>query len=970
MTYLKAIRQVMDAVVEEDRADAERSRRARGQQHSSYQLYLWDEAQKRQLIRLLSRYLPDILNDEEIKGLAWLLPPPELLAHPEDASWRSPFTIVASVVDKTLAAPIEHQYTLLELCQHYRPNDFSPRRTNWLYREPFSDLVPTERLYEMWQQIDAGAAQGIRQANRDKLTALFLIVRRLEQDLAPSLQRSAAPLLVEHSPKGGSLPLQSELWHEFTRLNSALDDLESHTTRAMPPHEREARFKSAILTRRLEGAERELALKTMAQATGTKVPSSGRAVVYQLSEKSVDFNARANDLGYALTPSSDPRLLYKNTAQLRETYPQLNIPPWNAKGTVADAHLTEFSILNIDRTNKTIALEPHFQNRVADMESAGVADFQSGAVLDRVHTDFTTSKIELTLRGIGYPASASDDPRIRRALDTVRKPAAPTGPETAASQFLWCANDLAATVKSLPDMDDRDCLTSVAVALNQSQWEAWHHSLSHRLSVIWGPPGTGKTTTLAAITAGALLQAHGRTKGIKVLLTAGTYNAVDTLLGEIAPLLQKALPEGNYRLLRLHSRYRDPSPAIANNIEQVAVDHWDTPLAMEGIIQSLEDTSGLVIVASVPDQIHNLAAPGSRAPAEDTVRSWFDLIIIDEASQMDVPHASLPISKGKPDCTFILAGDELQLPPIHQADPPVGLEYTVGSVYQYMCRHHGVTPQPLQVNYRANATLVAFTKKAGYHSGLTSHNPDLKLRFASGAIPAEKPEDWPDFLRWSDDLPLLLSPDEPAACFIYDDPTASQANPFEADTVASLIRLLYPSLTRQLANERDGQGNYRPETDETNDSPTFWQKAVGVVAPHRAQISAITSGLLRAFLVGHNPSDIRGAVDTVERFQGQQRDVIIASFGVGDPDTIADEDEFLYSLNRFNVMASRARAKLIVLTTRNLLDHLSRDRRVVEQSSLVKSFAESFCHSPREVTIGDRQGILRTADSWGVKQLS
>ena len=47
---------------------------------------------------------------------------------------------------------------------------------------------------------------------------------------------------------------------------------------------------------------------------------------------------------------------------------------------------------------------------------------------------------------------------------------------------------------------------------------------------------------------------------------------------------------------------------------------------------------------------------------------------------------------------------------------------------------------------------------------------------------------------------------------------------------------------------------------------------------------------------------------------------MIATFALGDPDAISDEDEFLLSLNRFNVMASRARAKLVVLVSRQVVD--------------------------------------------------
>lgn len=109
-----------------------------------------------------------------------------------------------------------------------------------------------------------------------------------------------------------------------------------------------------------------------------------------------------------------------------------------------------------------------------------------------------------------------------------------------------------------------------------------------------------------------------------------------------------------------------------------------------------------------------------------------------------------------------------------------------------------------------------------------------------------------------------------------------------------------------------------------------------MVTPHRAQQALVVSGLQRLFGPAVPPSAIRESVDTVERFQGQQRDVMIATFALGDPDAISDEDEFLLSLNRFNVMASRARAKLIVLVSRQVVDHMSADPEVLRSSALLK----------------------------------
>ena len=132
----------------------------------------------------------------------------------------------------------------------------------------------------------------------------------------------------------------------------------------------------------------------------------------------------------------------------------------------------------------------------------------------------------------------------------------------------------------------------------------------------------------------------------------------------------------------------------------------------------------------------------------------------------------------------------------------------------------------------------------------------------------------------------------------------------------------------------------------------FWRRGIGIVTPHRAQQALIVAKLQQVFgSLGVSTQLIRDAVDTVERFQGQQRDVIIASFALGDQDAIQEEDEFLMSLNRFNVMTSRARAKLITLITQEVVNHLSGELDVLRQSRLLKIFVESFCNNSRPVSL-------------------
>ena len=249
------------------------------------------------------------------------------------------------------------------------------------------------------------------------------------------------------------------------------------------------------------------------------------------------------------------------------------------------------------------------------------------------------------------------------------------------------------------------------------------------------------------------------------------------------------------------------------------------------------------------------------------------------------------------------------------------------------------------MNYRSNDTIVEFARRSGYRASLTSNAPNLRIDLQT-PVPTAQPANWPTHLHWSADWAVLLDPSNPAVSFVYDDRRSSQRNFFEADAVTALTWLLHGRLRSCLLND--------PSPPPLNWS--FWTHGVGIVTPHRAEQGLIVGQLQGLFgSTGPVADAIRDAVDTVERFQGQQRDVIIASFALGDPDQIEDEEEFLMSLNRFNVMASRARAKLIVLVSRAVVDHLAREVKMLHESRLLKMFVETFCNVGQPATLGYRQ---------------
>jgi hypothetical protein len=439
-------------------------------------------------------------------------------------------------------------------------------------------------------------------------------------------------------------------------------------------------------------------------------------------------------------------------------------------------------------------------------------------------------------------------------------------------------------------------------------------------------------------------------QSLRILITAGTYTAIDNVVLGVCDSLSQLLPAGAYELYRIRSKFRPAEDEIVQRRIDLELNRYHPSPALSDLRKKLVNRQGIVIVGMTSQQVHNFIRVGSSAQEE-----LFDLLVLDEASQIDIEHAILPLCSLAADSCVVLAGDDLQLAPIQKAEPPKDLEDLVGSAYNFYKRYHNLTPRSLNVNYRSNRTIVDFCIRAGYSHSLRPYSPNVRLNLLS-PFPTNKPPNWPDHLYWTSEWSRLLDPDKPAVCFVHDDMQSSQSNFFEADAVAVLLWLLRERISRTddqfgLLNDLDEQGRVKPVSSSPYDDKGFWSRGVGVVTPHRAQVGRIISSLARTF-PQVTPSYLRDAVDTVERFQGQQRDIMIGSFALGDPDAIRNEDEFLYNLNRFNVMASRARAKLILLVSQTVVDHLSNDLETLRDSRLVKLYVDSYCNQEVKMQLG------------------
>jgi hypothetical protein len=414
------------------------------------------------------------------------------------------------------------------------------------------------------------------------------------------------------------------------------------------------------------------------------------------------------------------------------------------------------------------------------------------------------------------------------------------------------------------------------LGFTDSQARAFREIRRRKVVAVWGPPGTGKTHFLATAILG-LAEAHARAgKPFRVLVTAFTHNAIENVLEKILLHRQELGLAAGLAVAKLKD-WKSSETAPAPIVEEKDAGAW------------LAGKSSAVVGATVYSCLKGRQGPGWAA---------FDLVLVDEASQVRVPEASVPFSMVAGSGRVVLAGDHLQLPPIVQGEYPANppgepvLHRSVFETLQVGMNATSPVVQKLQENHRMNEVLTRFARELLYGAGYRCFDARvasrrLDFRPAAGLEPLSA---------------ACLDPAYPLAIIILDGVQATGENVVEARLVARLVQTL-----------RDGLHDDKGKPYSSDEA--FFDKGVFIVSPHRAQNRAIRRELsrLRAW-------QVPPFVDTVDKMQGQEADAVVVSYGVSDSEYALMEAEFIYSLNRLNVSITRARSKCVVCLPRPLLD--------------------------------------------------
>jgi hypothetical protein len=441
--------------------------------------------------------------------------------------------------------------------------------------------------------------------------------------------------------------------------------------------------------------------------------------------------------------------------------------------------------------------------------------------------------------------------------------------------------------------------------LTDAQSEVIGSHLEERVLVLQGPPGTGKSHTLGFAILSRMLAQATPARPFRVAVLAKTHAAVSVALESVARRTRQLLelvggrhdsqtPLSQLTRLRLVKVCNDAGDSVPEGCGRVLPDGDEEMTALAQWEMLL--TEPLLVVGGTPGGLYRLVKQGaSKGRAVDWSGEHFDLVVVDEASQMGLAEALTAAAFLRADGQFIAVGDHRQMPPIlaHAWDAESRRDLKRArvflSVFEYL-QELGFPRVALDRSFRIPEEVADFLRRHVYAAdGIDFRSANRERLDECEGLD----EEW---------LRAALAPEHALVVVEHDEEGSQQSNEFEAALVEAVARAATEVLK---LDARTG---------------------LGVVVPHRAQ---------KALLAARLPH-LADAIDTVERFQGGERDLVVVSATVSDREYADAESDFLLEPRRLTVAVSRPRRKLIVVASRALFDLIPQDLDAYERGSLWK----------------------------------
>jgi uncharacterized protein len=298
----------------------------------------------------------------------------------------------------------------------------------------------------------------------------------------------------------------------------------------------------------------------------------------------------------------------------------------------------------------------------------------------------------------------------------------------------------------------------------------------------------------------------------------------------------------------------------------------------------------------------------------DAGHSFVDLLAIDEASMLDLPSTLLASAFLKTDSQTLLIGDHRQMEPVQQHDWDGEDRRTIEENIPFMSVLNFV--RFLRGDLEESEFAFAQSPAVGdaipitrldrtyrLHERVAELLTDLVYTDDGIKLRSTRTDTIDTLVPSTAGVAAAMEPTAPVTLLIHDEDESQDANRTEVAIIAGLLSAL----------------------DEADDN------TIGIVTPHNAQKGRLNQKFRD-----------QATVDTVERFQGGERDVMVISATASDPDYVRSEAEFLLNPNRLNVAMSRMKKKLVIVASKSVFQVTSPDADAFDQTLIWKRLYDAL----------------------------